>query len=188
MLAVTYERLMYRKDAVEVDPNRCSDESVAKNTKILHQLTEELIDKILSSHEEIPRSLGILFAMIQDIVQQKYPHVLSTMSGGFFFLRFLSPVALSPYANGLLDTEISASCRRTMILITKILQSISNGTAFSKEEYMIPFNNLISSKQSALSNFLFNLRNYCDMADDPNSNVSECVSKKKKYKYLKTLI
>lgn len=55
VLAVYLERLMYRKEAIEVDPCRCSDEAASENTIILHEFVNEMLERIFASQPEFPQ-------------------------------------------------------------------------------------------------------------------------------------
>lgn len=77
---------------------------------------------------------------------------------GFFFLRFISPAVVSPEAFGLIDgkrsdpslhsswcrstlpnetrlpEQVSAKCRRGLVLISKVIQNLANGILFGEKE------------------------------------------------------
>lgn len=55
ILAVYLERLMYRREAIEIDPCRCSDEAAENNTTVLHELVNEMLDRIFVSQPEFPQ-------------------------------------------------------------------------------------------------------------------------------------
>ena len=55
ILAVFLERLMYRTEALEVDPCRCTEEEAAENTKLLHNIINEILDRVFSSKSVLPK-------------------------------------------------------------------------------------------------------------------------------------
>lgn len=110
------------------------------------------------------------------MVIEKYPEQVPKIIGGFYFLRFFSPVALSPKLHGLLDHDITAGCRRSLIICTKIIQSLSNNVPFTTEQYMVPFNDIITERQEDVSKFLLSLTDYENLSDE-ESNLTEAVSK-----------
>eukprot|EP01088_Endostelium_zonatum_P017075 TRINITY_DN4868_c0_g1_i2.p1 TRINITY_DN4868_c0_g1~~TRINITY_DN4868_c0_g1_i2.p1 ORF type:complete len:948 (-),score=182.08 TRINITY_DN4868_c0_g1_i2:93-2936(-) len=68
---------------------------------------------------------------------------LAALIGGFIMLRFISPAMVTP-ETWLTDTIPTPSARRNLVLITKILQNISNQIGFGiKEEYMCCMNDFI---------------------------------------------
>lgn len=121
------------------------------------------------------RCLGRLFNKLKDLVAQKYPEQVPKIIGGFYFLRFFSPVTLSPKLHGLLDHDITAGCRRSLILCTKIIQNLSNNVKFSNEKYMVPFNDIVFGRQDEVKNFLVSLTDYENLKDEERS-FSERVS------------
>ena len=109
----------------------------------------------------------VLFAHIKRCVAERFPENVNTTIGGFIFLRFFCPAVSSPEAYGIVEgmhgftrtyqplTEPpSASARRLLILITKVLQNLSNDVEFgSKEPYMTKMNDFIHSNRQKLSDF-----------------------------------
>jgi len=69
-------------------------------------------------------------------------------------LRFFCPAVSSPEAYGIVEEPPSASARRLLILITKVLQNLSNDVEFgSKEPYMTKMNDFIQSNRVKLGQF-----------------------------------
>ena len=69
-----------------------------------------------------------------------------------------------------------ANPRRTLILISKVLQSWANGVAFSKEAFMISFNNWILANKNKLQEFLDSISdssNQPQLEDSQAKKISE---------------
>lgn len=121
-----------------------------------------------------------LFGHIKRCVDERFPEAVNTTIGGFIFLRFFCPAVSSPEAYGIVDgmshvrwhdasytcccvdsywftillEPPSASARRLLILITKVLQNLSNDVEFgSKEPYMTKMNDFIQSNRVKLTQF-----------------------------------
>ena len=107
---------MYRDDALEVDPARCSDTAAINNQALLAQFTNDLLDRVFESRSLFPRSLAAVFSCVREMVEATFPHLRTRILGSFFFLRFLCPMALTPKKYGITDHEPSAGGRRTLIL------------------------------------------------------------------------
>jgi len=75
-----------------------------------------------------------VFQNLQRQVLLKYPEMEMKIIGGFFFLRFLCPVLISPEGSNIFTRKISAESRRTLVLITKIVQNMSNRVLFKHKE------------------------------------------------------
>jgi hypothetical protein len=103
---------------------------------------------ILNSVQDLPRSFrtslvidstvwltpfsDVLCAHLQDEVKDKFPQSKHSIVGGFLFLRFICPVLVSP--EGLNIENLSKESRRTLVLISKILQNLANGIDFGRKE------------------------------------------------------
>jgi len=75
--------------------------------------------------------------------------------GGFVFLRFFCPALVAPEAFGLWKGAINPSDRRSLILVSKIVQNMANGVSFGpKEPFMVPFNDLIEEKKPLMEKIL----------------------------------
>lgn len=79
-----------------------------------------------------------------------------TVVGSFFSLRFLTPAIISPEGFNLSQTNIDPTKRRSLVLISKVVQHCFNGTEFS-EEFMKPLNPFIQKKNQIMQNFVLAL-------------------------------
>ena len=66
----------------------------------------------------------------QQEVAQKFPEMKQKVIGGFFFLRFVCPALVSPVRFGLHLQKNSNGSQRAIILVSRVLQCIANGTEF----------------------------------------------------------
>jgi hypothetical protein len=80
-----------------------------------------------------------------------------SLIGSLIFLRIVNPIIFFPEKNGLFEDsiKITTNQRRNLMLITKIIQNISNYILFGKkEEYMICLNDFISGYFERVKKFL----------------------------------
>ena len=84
-------------------------------------------------------------------VSTKFPDSKHVSVGGFIFLRAFTPAVVSPENFGVI-TELNPKARRPLVLISKILQNVSNDRDF-KEEFMQPLNSFISENSVLAKNF-----------------------------------
>eukprot|EP01101_Sappina_pedata_P003113 TRINITY_DN13331_c0_g1_i1.p1 TRINITY_DN13331_c0_g1~~TRINITY_DN13331_c0_g1_i1.p1 ORF type:complete len:155 (-),score=32.31 TRINITY_DN13331_c0_g1_i1:110-511(-) len=94
--------------------------------------------------------------------------------GGFIFLRFFCPSIVTPEKYGLASSAPSIQVRRTLVMITKLLQNLANGVEFdgSKEAYMKGMNSFITSNIAEVNRFFDDLTNQESIAKkDPISVV-----------------
>ena len=82
--------------------------------------------------------------------------------GGLFFLRFICPCFVTPERYAIASVqEITSQARRNLILISKILQNLSNHLLFSKKEaFMIFCNNFLEVNQEKMKNLLKRLSHH----------------------------
>jgi len=74
--------------------------------------------------------------------------------GGFVFLRYFCPAVSTPEQYGVTDERPHDQGRRTLILITKILQNLSNDVRFGdKEKHMAACNDFLDSNHDKLDSY-----------------------------------
>jgi len=96
-----------------------------------------------------------LFRIAQEEVNKKFPDQKTTVVGGFYFLRFMCPALVVPDTYGLIAQKPSEKSRRSLILLSKVLQNLANSVEFGeKEAYMLKTNPFIMSNQASMYEFL----------------------------------
>ncbi len=76
--------------------------------------------------EECPPSLRRVFQVAQQETVERFPNMKLTVVGGFFFLRFVCPSLVAPEGYGLSEQVPDTKARRSLILVSKILQNLAN--------------------------------------------------------------
>ena len=80
-----------------MDPNRTSKESLTKNIEILTKTSEQIVNLIYHSLDKIPHSIRRVLRNLFKLVEGKWGKEKGFISvGGFFFLRFICPMIVSP--------------------------------------------------------------------------------------------
>lgn len=110
----------------------------------------------------------------------KFPEAKYTAVAGFFFLRFLIPLLVSPETNGIINCKdqvlfvttdsLSASSKRTVMLVAKILQNVANGQEF-KEEQMSVLNPFVLENVDNVKTFFDSLVSH--LVSSPHSKTCE---------------
>jgi hypothetical protein len=116
----------------EPDPQIMGPEVAAANGEYIAKLSARFLARILESSDVVPAPFRIVCSDLRTIVGAKFADFWPRAVGGFFFLRFLCPVIASPTTAGLVDVVPSKNARRTLILVTKVLQNVANQTAFNE--------------------------------------------------------
>ena len=152
--------LMVVQDTFEVDPTKVAESGSAQdyvlsiNTLQLTLLVQRFMKQIFQSAEHMPAELREVLAALRDDVADKYPEAVQRALSAFIFLRFYNCAIAVPEAYGLLEEPPNERVRRTLVLATKVLTTLSSGARFGeKEEFMTQFNELVDSSQSALTAF-----------------------------------
>ena len=80
--------------------------------------------------------------MLYEEVEEKFPGHGLLAVGGFVFLRIISPSFVAPVKYGVVElSEFDGAARRKSILVSKIIQNISNHQLFgAKEQFMSVIN------------------------------------------------
>ena len=152
--------LMVVQDTFEVDPTkvaedgRVQDDVLSINTLQLTLLVQRFMKQIFQSAEHMPAELREVLTEVRDDVADKYPEAVQRALSAFVFLRFYNCGIAVPEAYGLLEEPPNERVRRTLVLATKVLTTMSSGARFGeKEEFMTQFNDLVDSNQRALAAF-----------------------------------
>jgi len=140
---------------LEVDPEKMEEGADLDEMRwMLMAQSQKILKQILNSSEECPVQFRQLFSHIKHVVGNRFPENVNTTIGGFIFLRFFCPAISSPEAYGILEEPPTPQARRLLILITKVLQNLSNDVEFgSKEPYMAKMNDFIQSNRQKLVTF-----------------------------------
>jgi len=141
-------------NSYEPDQNKAKEgENVEQNLQKLMEVSQKILDVILKSGSEFPLPLRVLAGSLMRDVQKKFPQHRLISVGGFLFLRFICPAILSPGAYGMLESSQS-DASRPLVLISKMLQNLSNGIEFGiKESYMIGANRFITDNLDKVRGF-----------------------------------
>jgi len=147
--------LIEQEIGLEVDPEKMEEGTDLDEMRwTLMAQCQKILKSVLNSTDLCPPQFRVLFNHIKNTVGQKFADNVNTTIGGFIFLRFFCPAVSSPEAYGITEEPPSASSRRLLILITKVLQNLSNDVEFgSKEPYMTKMNDFIQSNRGKLAAF-----------------------------------
>ncbi|PFH61139.1 hypothetical protein XA68_18146 [Ophiocordyceps unilateralis] len=155
----------------EVDPSRLphlhghhhSSHSVAaemdQRWNRLMLLTTEIWRRVADSADRLPAELRHILKYIRAVAEDRYGDFLRTVTytavSGFLFLRFICPAILSPKLFGLLRDHPRPRAQRTLTLIAKVLQKMSNMSVFGKrEEWMEPMNKFLSAQRPVFRDYI----------------------------------
>ncbi|KAK2743232.1 glyceraldehyde-3-phosphate dehydrogenase 1 [Myotisia sp. PD_48] len=139
---------------------------IAPRLKMLTDFANSFLSTIIDGLEETPYGIRWICKQIRSLSRRKYPdaqdHVICTLIGGFFFLRFINPAIVTPRSYMLIDGTPAEKPRRTLTLIAKMLQNLANKPSYAKEPYMAKLQPFIHQNKERVNKFLLDL---CEVQD-----------------------
>lgn len=142
------QQLVSSEESLEVDGNKIGgdEEMVQANQRKLIRICEQWFDAIAATVDACPFEIRFACSLLKNIVGAKFQSAALISVGGLFFLRFVAPVIVAPERLKIVDKAISPVHRRNLILISKVIQNLSNNINFGKKEpFMEPINEFIDN-------------------------------------------
>lgn len=137
---------MERNVAPEIETEN-NDVKVAQAARL--GTIKGFVNKILSALESnfgnILYGVRFLTRALNELGGKKWPESTNrqqgAVMGGFFFLRFITPIIVTPDGNNVTTKKVRKMQRTNLTLIAKVLQNLSNGVLFgAKEAFLKPLN------------------------------------------------
>ncbi|KAM3455591.1 hypothetical protein MY3296_002302 [Beauveria thailandica] len=143
----------------EVDPSKLNGADLDQHWNQLIRITSEIWQCIAQSAKRIPPELRHVLKYIRGVAEDRFGEfkrsATYTAVSGFLFLRFICPAILAPKLCGLLRDFPRPKAQRTLTLVAKTLQKLSNlGTFGKREEYMEPMNRFLTSHRSVFREYI----------------------------------
>jgi len=151
--------LMVMQDTFEVDPTRLGEEDgqddlLSINSIQLTLLVQQFVKQIFQSADKMPSELHEVMSEVKNTVGSMFPDAVQYALSAFLFLRFFNCAIAVPESYGLLEEPPNERIRRSLVLATKILTTMTSGAHFGdKEEFMAQFNDIIDKNQKELAAF-----------------------------------
>mmetsp|Transcript_19695 Transcript_19695/g.75550 ORF Transcript_19695/g.75550 Transcript_19695/m.75550 type:complete len:805 (-) Transcript_19695:72-2486(-) len=146
--------------SLEVNPSNVDNRvDISENLSKVFALSQAFLDHILNTGNQCPLLFREALAHTKQQVDEVYPNMTNAVVGGLMFLRYLCPAIVSPQKFALLPRAPDPTKQRALILISKLLQSVSNGVEFdgSKEDYTQKLNPFIKRNRLYVDVFFDNL-------------------------------
>ncbi|EGC32845.1 hypothetical protein DICPUDRAFT_155156 [Dictyostelium purpureum] len=150
-------RSMIENDVkLEVDTNKVSEAQSQQNSTQLTFYCSSFITAIKASMDQLPNEIKVICNLLYELILKKFSSENTSIKavGGFLFLRFINPAIFSPEAFGLISDAPNPNVRRTLTLVSKVLQNISNQVTVTKEKDLLSFNPFITERFADLSNII----------------------------------
>ena len=126
----------------EVDPNKLTEKSDPQaNRENLKAICSKVFHIIRKSVDELPQEIREICEYLYRSVEEKWEDRGFQAIGAALFLRWLCPALVTPERCGLTRHVVNGETRRKLILISKVLQVLANGSRFGQKEGFLEFMN-----------------------------------------------
>ena len=129
--------LVNSKCSLEIDRSRLGpDEVLEENVMNLRAATQMCLVRIFRSVDSYPLACRFICHQIMSRARKEVPEVPSlpySLAGTFYFLRFICPAIVFPEKFGVWMDPIPESVRRTLTLLSRILQKLAQAEKSSKQ-------------------------------------------------------
>eukprot|EP01119_Soliformovum_irregulare_P012704 TRINITY_DN3312_c0_g1_i3.p1 TRINITY_DN3312_c0_g1~~TRINITY_DN3312_c0_g1_i3.p1 ORF type:complete len:625 (-),score=195.46 TRINITY_DN3312_c0_g1_i3:751-2577(-) len=145
--------IVKNNENLEVDPNKTLEgQDPDKNLQKLQEISQQFLDTMLDSLDAIPLQFRELCLFLTQSISRKFPEDPLSGVRNFIFLRYICPAILSP-PDEFAIPPMKEEARRTLILISKVIQNTVNGVEF-KEPYMRALNSFVKENAARVKQFL----------------------------------
>ena len=139
---------------------------IAPRLQMLNDIATSFLNTIIDGLDQTPYGIRWICKQIRSLSRRKYPdakdQTICTLIGGFFFLRFINPAIVTPKSYMLVDGIPEEHPRRTLTLIAKMLQNLSNKPSYAKEPFMAGLQPFIERNKDRAIKFMLDL---CEVQD-----------------------
>ncbi|KAJ5073737.1 ras gtpase-activating protein [Anaeramoeba ignava] len=160
-------KLMYSEssnDGTEVQVESNVDQKIEANMKNLKFYFHKFLDRVFLSAEQAPPGFKFIAATLRNVIMQRFPDNVTSAIGGFIFLRFICPAIVSPSNFGVINFPLTKSAQRGLLLLSTVIQALSNGITFSSNrKHMQAINEDITGRFMDRSVFMEQLSDDLDV-------------------------
>ncbi|KAJ6255478.1 ras gtpase-activating protein [Anaeramoeba flamelloides] len=160
-LVPTLQEIIDKNLDFEIDTFDITDkEQHKKNLNNLKTYLHKLLNNIFRSTEWMPMEMKIICSYYAEVTKKKYPQKVLATVGGFIFLRVICPTIVAPVRLGFATGEVTKNVRRAFMLLSSIIQAMSNEILFKESrEYMMVINDDLKELIPKSQNFLKEISN-----------------------------
>ena len=160
---------------MEMDPAKLpAGQDLNENFQNVKSSTERFLNDIGKSIPECPQSFREICAFLRDTVGAKFPGSEHTAIAGFMFLRFLCPAIIAPDGFNVINAPIQdKDSRRSLVLVTKVLQNLANRVLFVKEPFMECMNPFIEENMPLIRSYFDQYSELSDLSPPAQLNFSD---------------
>ncbi|KAJ6239433.1 ras gtpase-activating protein [Anaeramoeba flamelloides] len=130
------------------------NDNLEENIQRTKYFFERIMKLIMESIFNCPLIIRDLCWKLIRSTKKKFPNSKYITLAGFIFLRFLCPAIVVPEKMGLSEVIPNPNTRKGLVLVSKLVQSVANGTKFNAASTGV-FNDLVGE-------YIPKIRNYMD--------------------------
>ncbi|TKR58313.1 hypothetical protein L596_029773 [Steinernema carpocapsae] len=144
----------------EIDPCKLKPgDSLEQNTQNLVFYGEWAFSRVVNSNNRCPQPLKEIFSDLREVVAEFYPQrtdIQHLALSSFIIMRFFAAAILNPKLFGLRREQPDGDVLRTLVLLSKILQRLSNCVVSAnpltvKEQWLAPILNHFTDEEHQLA-------------------------------------
>ena len=132
---------------------------VRERSKKLEAIATQALDALIENVKHIPYGIRWICKLLGRMGKATFTSAseaqVHSLVGGFLFLRYFNPCIVSPESTHIVKEKPDRVGRRSLSLLSKILQNLSNNMLFKeKEAFMQVFNPFLESNQARMRRLL----------------------------------
>ncbi|KAJ3452813.1 hypothetical protein M0812_04590 [Anaeramoeba flamelloides] len=121
----------------ECNSNKCKkDENADENIQNILETSQMFLESIINSIDQAPLPMRCICYDLRQAVKKRFPDQELQSVGSYIFLRFFCPGISNLQVSGVqeeLKTQPDKVLLQTALMVTRLLQSLANGTYFDKK-------------------------------------------------------
>jgi Ras GTPase-activating-like protein IQGAP2/3 len=166
-----------KRTVTEIKP--VSNEDAIKNStvkahleRVYKQITsnaQPFLDAVMKSLTSLPYGLRLICKQLRTALLEKYPkatpdEIIRVLSY-YVYYRFINLAIVTPDSFNIGGVEPTMQMRRNLIVLSKLLQAVFNGSLYEKQDELAPLNAWIASTRNNMIDFYKNLVEVSDPED-----------------------
>jgi len=142
----------------------------AQRMRELEHYCEMILKRIYEAVDKIPYGMRWVSKQLNVLCKERFldadKNQITSLLGGYIFLRFFNPAIVTPDAINLISIKPSRICRRNLTVIASVIQTLSNGLLFGdKAVHMKVMNPFLKRQSEFLQKYFDNLIAVDDLSD-----------------------
>ncbi|CAO3672612.1 unnamed protein product [Rhizopus stolonifer] len=157
----------YAITAKDAQSDSDATQTFVRHLKSLRDITEAFFNKITTTVDAVPYGIRMVAKELKHSLEEKFADEpkenIVKILGNFIYYRYLNPALVAPEQYDVIDGIISPAQRKNLAEVSKMLQRIASGSAFSDQDKLLsPLNEYLSHASKRFANWFITLTNVQD--------------------------